>query len=50
MRKRVIERPEPAFLNEDAPAPPNNSQAGHHRDGEVDAEYASDFSARENTE
>src|SRR5208282_1000721 len=46
----LVEGAELAFFDVDAPAPPDNAQTGHHRDGEIDAEYSGDFAARENAE
>src|SRR4029077_5792315 len=51
LRKRIlIERSELAFFGVDAPAPPDDAQTGHHRDGEIDAEHSGDFAARKNAE
>ena len=46
----LVEGAELAFFSVDAPAPPHDAQTGHHRDGEIDAEHAGDFAARENAE
>src|ERR1700682_5878149 len=46
----LVERSELAFFDVDAPAPPDDAQTGHYRDGEIDAEHSGDFAARENAE
>src|SRR5439155_19608839 len=40
-----VERAEAALFRIHTPAPPHNTQAGHHRDGKVNPEHAGNFAS-----
>ena len=45
-----VERAEAAFFSVHAPAPPHNSQAGHHRNRKINTEHSGNFASRQDAE